>query len=53
VLLCHEAKMRKHLACCTNDEGGPLGFAYQKEEPNHLMRLLLRALVVSDKEKAE
>ena len=44
--------MRKHLACCTKDEGRPLGFAYQKEKPNPLMRLSLRVMVVSDKEKA-
>ena len=44
--------MRKHQACCTKDEGGPLGFANQMEEPNYLMRLSLRVMVVSDKEKA-
>lgn len=43
--------MRKHLPCCAKDEGWPLDSVNQMEESNRLMRLALRVLVVSDKEK--
>ena len=45
-------KKGESLSCCIKDESRPLGFGDQKLEPNHPMRLLLRAVVVSDREKA-
>jgi len=50
--LCHEARCESIEHAVLKDEGRPLGFAYQKEKSNHLMRLSLRVMVVSDKEKA-
>ena len=41
------------LSCCIKDEGRPLGFGNQILESNYPMRLELRALVVSDREKAD
>ncbi len=40
------------LSCCTKDEGRPFGFGNQLQEPNRPMWHELRALVVSDREKA-
>ncbi len=40
-------------SCCTKDEGRPLGSGSQILESNNPMRPLLRARVVSDREKAE
>ena len=37
---------------CARDEGGPLGAGLQEQAPNHLKLHLLRAGVVSVKEKA-
>ena len=37
---------------CLTDEGGPLGTGLQERVPNHLRRLLPKAMVVSEKEKA-
>jgi hypothetical protein len=37
---------------CTKDEGRPLGVGLQEQAPNHLKLHLLRAGVVSVKEKA-
>ncbi|MCG5531226.1 hypothetical protein LRD18_10170 [Halorhodospira halochloris] len=39
-------------ACCIQDEGRPLGAAFQEEAPNHPKLLRLRAVVVSVGEKA-
>ena len=33
--------------CCTEDEGGPLGAAFQEEASNHQKVLLLRATVLN------
>ena len=41
-------KKGESLSCCIKDESRPLGFGGQKLEPNHPMRLLKRAVVVSD-----
>jgi hypothetical protein len=40
------------MRCCAGDGGGPSGIALQGEVPNHRMLLRLRAVVVSDAEKA-
>ena len=40
-------------ACCTKDEGRPLGAALQEEASNRLKLRWLRAMVVSVKEKAK
>ena len=41
-----------NLMCnCISDEGGPPGIGLQELVSNHLMLNLLRAFVVSDKEK--
>jgi hypothetical protein len=36
------------VACCTRDEGGPLGAAVQAEASNHPLLLPLREVVVSE-----
>jgi len=41
-------KKGESLSCCIKDESRPLGFGGQKLEPNYPMRLLKRAVVVSD-----
>ncbi len=51
--LCVMTNDEKSLSCCTKDEGRPLGSGNQRLESNNPMRPLLRALVVSDREKAE
>jgi hypothetical protein len=43
----------ENLSCCIKDEGRPLDFGNQMLESNYPMRPMLRALVVSDREKAE
>ena len=44
-------KKGESLSCCIKDERRPLSFGDQKSELNHPMRLLLRAMVVSDQGK--
>ncbi|MCC9138669.1 hypothetical protein ACFSKU_18370 [Pontibacter silvestris] len=39
------------LRCCANDEGRPLGAGIQVQASNRLVRLCLKGMVVSDKEK--
>jgi len=46
-LVCHDE--RYILSCCIKDEGRPLGLGDQALGSNHLMRLPLRVVVVSDK----
>jgi hypothetical protein len=45
-------KESESFPCCSKDESRSLGFGDQKLEPNHPMRHSLRAIVVSDREKA-
>ncbi|TPE43438.1 hypothetical protein FJM51_23310, partial [Amaricoccus solimangrovi] len=51
VVVCHEQRTRVLLWCCANDEGRPLGAGIQVQAPNRLVRLCLKGMVVSDKEK--
>ena len=51
VVVCHERRTLIVLRCCANDEGRPLGAGIQVQAPNRLVRLCLKGMVVSDKEK--
>ena len=53
--VCHEHNVcvSSTFACCTKDEGRPLGAALQEEAPNRLKLRWSRAMVVSVKEKAK
>jgi len=46
--LCHEETSVSLFRAVSKMRVWPLGFAYQKEESNHLLRLLLRVMVVSE-----
>ena len=51
--VCHDADAQEQgTACCTRDEGGPLGIAVQAEISNHLKVLSGQPVVLSVKEKA-
>ena len=52
VLLCHKARCASIEHAVLKMREGPSVSPTMRKEPNHLMRLSLRVMVVSDKEKA-
>ncbi|EBS2696372.1 hypothetical protein DOW47_28725 [Salmonella enterica subsp. enterica serovar Florida] len=52
--MCHECTLWQiRVQCCARDEGRPLGGGVQTQPSNYPELLLLRAVVVSVREKAQ